>query len=351
MKTFKLATLYFLLYLLFACQQKEDNSIIELSIIREGGFDELKLSEIAEDIKAIELEVTDSSLIAYQGGQKVFPLDEYIVFCEGIIAKEQILLFDKRGKFIRRIGTKGQGPGEYIAINTATVNEKEQHIYIASHAEIMCFDFQGKVIFERKAERNLEEICLYKDGILGISTSLDVDGYNRTVCYKMDKELHPLDSLIVQEEERKTGDIIMPIGFGDIFSIMDKNVYFHRAKLVSKVLSCDTLFEMRNNNLIPSVRVTTKEDITYLLRNIFRSSRFIFVGYCFYPLYYFCYDTKTGKGYNMDGGYTDDIYTGEKVKIRPFPNDSERFYYLHTNMKETDKNEPNPTLYIGRFKK
>lgn len=351
MKTFKLTTLYFFLSFLFACQQKEDNGIIEVYIDRAGGFDELKLSEIAEDVKAIELELTDSSLIANEGSLKVFPLDNYIVFSESNRSKEQMLLFNKKGKFIRRIGTKGQGPGEYAGIATVTVNEQEQYIYAASPSKIICFDFEGKLVFERKTEINLEELCQYKDGIWGLSTSLDPDGYNRTVCYKMDKKLHLLDSLTVQEEERKLRNIIMSRVLADLFSITEKKVYFHRAKLVSKTLSCDTLYEMKDKNLIPSVSVSQKGDAKYIFRDIVRSSRFIFVGYCFAPLYYFCYDTKTGKEYNMEGGYTDDIYTGEKVDIRPFPNDSERFYHLHTNMKETDKNEPNPTLYIGRFKK
>lgn len=68
--------------------------------------------------------------------------------------------------------------------------------------------------------------------------------------------------------------------------------------------------------------------------------------------YLFCYDTKTGKGYNMQGGYTDDIKQIEKrVYIRPFNLDTERFYYLHTTMKPGDLEEPNPTLYIGKLKK
>ena len=68
--------------------------------------------------------------------------------------------------------------------------------------------------------------------------------------------------------------------------------------------------------------------------------------------YYFCYDTKTGKGYNMLDGYSDDINRIEKpIAIRPLSTDSEMFYYLHTNMKPDDREEPNPTLYIGKLKK
>ena len=62
---------------------------------------------------------------------------------------------------------------------------------------------------------------------------------------------------------------------------------------------------------------------------------------------------KTGKGYNMKNGFTDDFHQIEKrINIRPFASNTELFYYWHTHMNEGDlNNEPNPTLYIGRLKK
>ncbi|GHT48722.1 hypothetical protein FACS189440_12990 [Bacteroidia bacterium] len=58
------------------------------------------------------------------------------------------------------------------------------------------------------------------------------------------------------------------------------------------------------------------------------------------------------KGYNMQDGYTDDINQIEdRLSLRPFNFDTEMFYYLHTNMKPGDLEEPNPTLYIGKLKK
>ena len=53
----------------------------------------------------------------------------------------------------------------------------------------------------------------------------------------------------------------------------------------------------------------------------------------------------------MLGGYTDDIHgIEERVEIRPLTSDSEYFYYWYTNMKPDDREEPNPTLYIGKLK-
>lgn len=55
----------------------------------------------------------------------------------------------------------------------------------------------------------------------------------------------------------------------------------------------------------------------------------------------------------MKDGYTDDINKiGERVSIRPFDSDPERFYYLYTDKDQAvGLDEPNPTLYIGTLKK
>ena len=67
---------------------------------------------------------------------------------------------------------------------------------------------------------------------------------------------------------------------------------------------------------------------------------------------HFCYDTKTGKAYNMEEGYIDDIHGIDKrVRIRPFVTDTELFYYTHTHLNPDDFEEPNPTLYIIKLKK
>jgi hypothetical protein len=89
---------------------------------------------------------------------------------------------------------------------------------------------------------------------------------------------------------------------------------------------------------------------------MYKSSRFVFAvfGHVIRNEYYrFCYDTKTGKGFTMKDGYTDDIHNiADRVSIRPLDSDVEKFYYVHTNLDENDSlEEPNPTLYIGTLKK
>ena len=124
----------------------------------------------------------------------------------------------------------------------------------------------------------------------------------------------------------------------------------------------DTLYRIEKNQLIPELKLKFKNNgidgggnkFIHLF-NMYRSSRYIFAIYNNEQDkndYRFCYDTKTGKGYNMQDGYKDDIHQIEKrVSICPLNTDSEMFYYWHTHMKPDDLEEPNPTFYIGKLKK
>ena len=136
---------------------------------------------------------------------------------------------------------------------------------------------------------------------------------------------------------------------------------YYDQQIPKEIVVRDTLYRFDENRLIPDIKLKFKNDgisgdKKYIgLFNIFRSSRYVFAVY--YNMQnsnnnFLCYDTKTGKGYNMQDGFIDDIHKIERpVKIRPFNYDTEMFYYLHTNIKPDDFEEPNPTLYIGKLKK
>jgi hypothetical protein len=132
----------------------------------------------------------------------------------------------------------------------------------------------------------------------------------------------------------------------------------------------DTLYRLEHNQLIPELKLKFRNDgfdgygdKIIDLYNLYRSSRYIFAYYQYNPnnrernterakRYHFCYDTKTGQGYNMQDGYKDDIHgIEERVFIHPLSTDSEYFYYWYTHMNPNDLEEPNPTLYIGKLKK
>jgi hypothetical protein len=87
---------------------------------------ELILSDIATDITYIKLESNINCYISDIKGY--FIGNNYI----GIQDKQldRLLLFDINGKFIRRIGTKGKGPNEYVSIVSFDIDKNEEFVYI-----------------------------------------------------------------------------------------------------------------------------------------------------------------------------------------------------------------------------
>jgi len=296
-----------------------------------------------------------------------------------IAENEKILLFDINGKFICSIGSKGQGPGEYISIKNVSIDENNKILFINARKKIICYDLNGNYLKEffinQKDEliidRNIIDMNYINDELLIIIEQIDRKDKGRfnhhSTLFLLNFELKIVDSCDIRDNYFEKAGWFNNIYENAIFNL-NSNVYLYYSDLyyeqqnpLEAVLR-DTFYHFENNKLIPELRLKFKNDgidasgKKYIhLYNIFKSSRYVFA--CYFNsknnnLNYFCYDTKTERGYNMIEGYTDDINKIEKrVEIRPLILNTDLFYYWHTNMKPDDIEEPNPTLYIGTLKK
>jgi hypothetical protein len=323
----------------------------------------LPLSEIAEEITAIELELTDESLINTDNIQRIIITENDVIIAE----LNKIMVFNKDGKFVRTIGSRGQGPGEYRMINNLTFDEKNKRLFVNAFIKIICYDLNGNLI--RESNIRSQDIHYNNDEILTIadySRVTDEKGlHSRSVVYWLNDEFQIMDSCAIRNVyyEQESFFSIMNATY---FSYGNSTVYFYYADLDLNTLNAiqrDTLYRLENKRFIPELKLKFKNDgidnsgkKVIGLSEIYRSSRYIFAVYYNsrlnpIPFYYFCYDTQTGKGYNIKG-YTDDIHPiKDEIILHPNSLDTEMFYYLHTNMKPDDLEEPNPTLYIGKLKK
>ncbi|MDR2120441.1 MAG: 6-bladed beta-propeller [Tannerella sp.] len=357
--------IFIMLLALPSCAEK-DNA--ELQVIRVD-FDEdesLPLSVIADNIVAVEPEVTEKSLIGKI--QKALLCNDYIIIHNLSGGRYEIMLFDKHGKFIRQTGSMGQGPGEFTQIRDLTVDVENELIYVASARGLICYDLDGHVVAE--ASSPVFSACKYmnhENGTLQIISEYygekDESGaFNRSMLYTVDSDLKVTDSLLIRKVYlERIMAWIHP--FRDFTTQIGKDTYLYFSEQNVESFVRDTLYKVQNHRLVPSLKLQFKDNgvaadgvkCIYLF-NAYRSSRFVFAVYGHdrrSEFYRFCYDTETGKGYNMKDGYTDDIHgIEERVSLRPFDSDADRFYFFHTRA-DTDisKAEPNPTLYIGTLKK
>lgn len=70
-------------------------------------YSSLPLSEIADDIQVIRLETGDNCLI---DGKATFWVEDSCII---VIQQDQIMMFDREGRFRRTIATSGRAPEEF----------------------------------------------------------------------------------------------------------------------------------------------------------------------------------------------------------------------------------------------
>ncbi|MDR2382748.1 MAG: 6-bladed beta-propeller [Prevotellaceae bacterium] len=121
------------------------------------------LSEIVEDIVFIPLETTEKCLIGRI--RSIHCSNDYIIIIDA--DPNQILLFDKAGKFIRTIGSKGQGPGEYIYPFWAALINDELFIWDLMLNKTFCYDLRtGKCLRIKAHEATPCSMDCFNDSVL-----------------------------------------------------------------------------------------------------------------------------------------------------------------------------------------
>ena len=100
----------------------------------------LLLSEAAEKLEIVPLERTDESVLSDITEMQV--TDHNIWIDHG--REFYIYRFSRTGKFLNRIGSIGQGPGEYVNYLTFLVDEDKKEVYIFStNNGVLVYDFEG----------------------------------------------------------------------------------------------------------------------------------------------------------------------------------------------------------------
>jgi len=106
----------------------------------------------------------------FEGNALVFPLymkkfnkvDDILIFDS---RKPCIYIFSKDGKYVRSIGRRGQGPGEYISIICIDIdNDDNIYIYDNTIRRFSIFSYQGKLIgeFSFRVSSTVSDFFMFK---------------------------------------------------------------------------------------------------------------------------------------------------------------------------------------------
>jgi len=154
---YKLALLW-LFIIMFSCQnlQYENKNIKPNKAKKEILF----MSDYFSDVEYIQLETTSECLI--DRNPKIYVFDNYVIS----IARRQCFLFDRKtGKFIKKIGRYGRGPGEYIYpfLGKYIVNENTKKVYMGGGNCMLEYDLSDQV--SAIPISSLSNVCIITDSL------------------------------------------------------------------------------------------------------------------------------------------------------------------------------------------
>jgi hypothetical protein len=113
----------------------------------------IKMSSFFKKVNTIILEDHDYALIGNISAIQVH--EEYIFVLDYHIAKK-LFIFDRTGKFVRQIGSTGQGPGEYLTINDFCLDCENREVYLLDSwgGKVLKYDWNGEYISSIRLMRN-----------------------------------------------------------------------------------------------------------------------------------------------------------------------------------------------------
>ncbi len=148
MKQLLFLILSFVLIMFYSCKKEKELPTEEPPIVTVDPNikDVIPVDLFVDSVSFIPLETTDSSLIAKIA--KILFFDDLMAIHD--YKTSAILLFDTKGHYLRNIGRKGQGPGEYafIAHLMSDLDKKQIIAYDSYQRKMIYYDLDGNFIKE-----------------------------------------------------------------------------------------------------------------------------------------------------------------------------------------------------------
>ena len=128
------------------------------------------LGALIEEVKFIPLETTDESLLS--DIYKILTTDSYIYIYDKLKGGG-LAVFDKEGKFVRRI-PNGQGPGELIRLYDIAYDWENNELVAYQHSFLLFFTPSGEFIRQKRLPFGFYNFTVIPDGY--VFKTLDKQG-------------------------------------------------------------------------------------------------------------------------------------------------------------------------------
>jgi hypothetical protein len=315
----------------------------------------VNLASLISSIEKIQLETNENALLGL--------IKDVILYNNKFYINDgnQILVFDKNGNFLFKLGKKGDGPGEYKFINSMTIDFKSNLIYISSNKKLIVFSSDHKLSNEKIFNMPLSYINFANNKLLIISDEIvgnfEHGFISNTILYELGGGLLINDTSIIRSviiDENRTADF----KFKFLVSNNQFGNFFYKPVLNQKSVFPDTLYQINGVRLTPYKKILFEKTqeinsngrISPLMLNIVNSTSYLICEYIHdYERMLFLYDKTKSKEYNLKEGIIDD--EGDPVILRPLDLGNDVFYYIKSSEYSDSANEEmNPIIGIVKLK-
>jgi len=216
--------------------------VVDVDIKLEESF--IHTSSVFNNVKTIILETTKNSLISPLF--KFIAFDNYL-FILNLYPSKDFLLFDRDGKFIRKIGGLGGGPGEYTRVFDFTIDTSNRIIYLLCNLSINKYSIDGTYIGSIRLEKHSSYIQ-YAHGKL-----LYADLYDKFMLKEIDIETGKVIGRFLENDLHNKGWNTPSFSYGG-------DPFKHRSVETPKFvyLFMDTIFTIHQNGPMPHLVIKSK---------------------------------------------------------------------------------------------
>lgn len=233
---------------LAGCDSGKPGGIITIDILDGLKTEkEFRLSEIVDGVEYVKLETKPECLLS----NAVFLVGKNYIMVVQSHNPAQIFLFDRTGRYLRKIGGEGKGPQEYTSLSSVAMDPEETYILANDYQRdiLLKYDFQGNVIqsynYKEKLEGDVADFVIKNSNEIVFRLDYPLqEKKNFYLIRKMNRELNQVDSLYPVTTTSIQGNG-WSWGTSDLF-LQDGSIQF-------RPFSFDTVFGESNGKLIPRI--------------------------------------------------------------------------------------------------
>lgn len=219
-----------------------DGELTVVDLSKVGSPKAMLLSDLAEDLRIVKLDDAEEALV--KSGM-MWMSDKRFILYDGSDVKQ----FDSNGKYLGKIGSKGNGPGEYyIAPYDIAIDETRGRIYLMAYNadKLLSYDLDGKfagdVPLAHQAKKGFIEI--EPDGTLTIGALIFAGNGDDYVVWRQDAEGNMIDGI-------KAGHLaVQPDFSNEIYKGDAENGFTY--SLFRMDAKADTLYNYADGKLSPA---------------------------------------------------------------------------------------------------